>query len=250
MAEGYRHMHWFGIIQLQLQLVRVNQASTNFAKSALKAGQVSWSEVEHWLWPAFSPRWASWRQNRLELSPILFSGNSAAVPPLHPLRHTSKAATSSLDTSGSCPKSAEAHGVPQGVDTRPIVENCQKGRGSDSGGSSHGGGGGSSCGGGSGGGSGCGGGGGSDGGGGSGRGDSSVFCSLPASIPLLYGLSEQVIMRPGYWPSSVHCCGFWQQRHSGTVSSLWLYAALEMSPVHVVILCIDSVTQSCGHIVH
>ncbi|KAL3142502.1 hypothetical protein ABBQ38_002826 [Trebouxia sp. C0009 RCD-2024] len=46
-----------------------------------------------------------------------------------------------------------------------------------------------------------------------GRGNS---CNLLASIPLLYGLSKQIIPQPGYWPSSVHCCGFWQQKHTGT----------------------------------
>ncbi|DBA81538.1 hypothetical protein WJX77_007263 [Trebouxia sp. C0004] len=36
--------------------------------------------------------------------------------------------------------------------------------------------------------------------------------ALPYSIQLLYGLSEHVVQRPGYWPASVHCCGFWQQQ--------------------------------------
>lgn len=143
---------------------------------------------------------------------------------MHPLHHTSEAATSSVNISGSCHKSAEAHGVPQGVDNSHNVDNIQKGKcnisGGNIGGRSHDDGG-------SGGGSGGASGGGS--GRGSRRGGSSVSCSLPASIPLLYGLSEQVIMRPGYWPSSVHCCGFWQHRHTGTVSSLQSYAALTVT---------------------
>ncbi|KAL0026049.1 hypothetical protein WJX79_005299 [Trebouxia sp. C0005] len=78
-------------------------------------GCVSWAEVEHWLWPAFSQRWSTWRRDCLNLTSIPFS---------------------------TC---EERH-------------------------------------------------------------------ALPHSIPLLYGLSEHVIQRPGYWPASVHCCGFWQQQ--------------------------------------
>ena len=70
--------------------------------------------------------------------------------------------------------------------------------------------------------------------GGSGSGDSSGSCSLPTSIPLLYGLSEQVIMRPGYWPSSVHCCGFWQQKHIGTVCNPESHITLTVSCSHTV----------------
>lgn len=32
---------------------------------------------------------------------------------------------------------------------------------------------------------------------------------LPARTPLLYGFSETVVPVPGYWPTSVHTCGFW-----------------------------------------
>ncbi len=45
---------------------------------------------------------------------------------------------------------------------------------------------------------------------------------LPLSIPLLYSLSEHVIQRPGYWPASVHCCGFWQQQGLHNVRPLSL----------------------------
>jgi hypothetical protein len=33
---------------------------------------VTWAEVEHWLWPLFTQRWGSWRQNRLHLPPVPF----------------------------------------------------------------------------------------------------------------------------------------------------------------------------------
>ena len=33
---------------------------------------------------------------------------------------------------------------------------------------------------------------------------------LPSPVQLLYGLSPQVIQQPGYWPDSIHMCGFWQ----------------------------------------
>ncbi len=32
---------------------------------------------------------------------------------------------------------------------------------------------------------------------------------LPRPPPLLYGLPEALIARPGYWPASVQLCGFW-----------------------------------------
>lgn len=32
---------------------------------------------------------------------------------------------------------------------------------------------------------------------------------LPPAPPLLYGLPELLVPRPGYWPDSVHTCGFW-----------------------------------------
>ena len=42
---------------------------------------------------------------------------------------------------------------------------------------------------------------------------SDMFCDggLPRPVPLLYGLSPHIIQQPGYWPDSVHMCGFWQQ---------------------------------------
>lgn len=140
---------------------------------------MSWSEVEHWLWPAFSPRWASWRQKRLGLPPTLFTQGDAASPLDSPMHPTSDAAMRTLTSSAvpSCDEASEAHGVPQGRTDSASIDAAR----------------------------------------GVGRGDS---CTLLASIPLLYGLSKQIIPQPGYWPSSVHCCGFWQQKHTGTVSSL------------------------------
>lgn len=141
--------------------------------------RVSWSEFEHWLWPAFSPRWASWRQRRLGLPPALFTGDDAAPPLDGPMHPTSDPAMRTVTSSAtpSCNKASEAHGVSQGRTESTSTDAHQ----------------------------------------GVGRGNS---CNLLASIPLLYGLSKQIIPQPGYWPSSVHCCGFWQQKHTGTVSSL------------------------------
>ncbi len=33
--------------------------------------------------------------------------------------------------------------------------------------------------------------------------------TLPRAPPLLYGFSEQLVTRPGYWPESTHITGFW-----------------------------------------
>jgi hypothetical protein len=37
---------------------------------------------------------------------------------------------------------------------------------------------------------------------------------LPRRTPLLYGFSEAVVPVPGFWPSSVHTCGFWYWPHA------------------------------------
>lgn len=139
-------------------------------------GRVSWSEIEHWLWPAFSPRWTSWRQNRLGLPPTLFRRAAAAGLPDGPPHPKSEPATHNVSPLAIA-KTSEVRDIPQGTTNSANVDASQRGFGS----------------------------------GGS--------CNLPASIPLLYGLSEQVIPQPGYWPNSVQCCGFWQQKHHGTVSS-------------------------------
>ncbi|KAL4436583.1 hypothetical protein ABPG75_003722 [Micractinium tetrahymenae] len=36
---------------------------------------------------------------------------------------------------------------------------------------------------------------------------------LPAPPPLLYGISEAVVPRPGFWPQAAHLCGFWSGQH-------------------------------------
>lgn len=33
--------------------------------------------------------------------------------------------------------------------------------------------------------------------------------ALPPATPLLYGLPESIVPRPGFWPDSVRMCGFW-----------------------------------------
>jgi hypothetical protein len=59
---------------------------------ALRAGCVSWSEVQHWLWPMFDwERWGPWRQHRLGLPAVPFGERfadavcEAALPPPPPL---------------------------------------------------------------------------------------------------------------------------------------------------------------------
>ena len=39
-------------------------------------------------------------------------------------------------------------------------------------------------------------------------------CALPRATPLLYGFSEAVVDRPGYWPASVTVTGAWHAPHS------------------------------------
>jgi hypothetical protein len=33
--------------------------------------------------------------------------------------------------------------------------------------------------------------------------------ALPPAPLLLYGMDEAIMARPGFWPGSVHMCGFW-----------------------------------------
>ena len=47
------------------------------------SGEVSWAEVEHWLWPLFTKRrWGAWRQERLGLPPVPYvtEAEAADVP--------------------------------------------------------------------------------------------------------------------------------------------------------------------------
>ena len=51
---------------------------------------MSWAEVEHWLWPAFTDRWGAWRADCLGLAPVWLDGDEAAMqlPPPPPLLYT------------------------------------------------------------------------------------------------------------------------------------------------------------------
>ncbi|KAK3258168.1 hypothetical protein CYMTET_32777 [Cymbomonas tetramitiformis] len=37
---------------------------------AAAEGEVTWREVDHWMWPLFTERWGAWRQYRLRLPPV------------------------------------------------------------------------------------------------------------------------------------------------------------------------------------
>ena len=136
--------------------------------------------MEHWLWPAFSPRWTSWRQNRLALPATLCS--KYGTGPDHKgttdsLLEDNMPKPSKIQPNNSQTKSSDSCSL-QGLAKRSSVgsnaNNMEVGSSSNPGGQ---------C----------------------------------ASIPLLYGLSEQIVPRPGFWPSRVHCCGFWQQAHTSSV---------------------------------
>lgn len=45
--------------------------------------------------------------------------------------------------------------------------------------------------------------------------------ALPPATPLLYGLPEQIVPRPGFWPGpdSVRMCGFWLDTQASSL--LW-----------------------------
>ncbi|KAA6426995.1 MAG: thioester reductase [Trebouxia sp. A1-2] len=134
-------------------------------------GCVSWAEVEHWLWPAFSQRWSTWRRDCLNLTSIPFSTCVSRQKLGKAKPGSASPAANPPDTGtepGKCPDSRASSCGDQAVaaeDDVNLDHNVQEER--------H---------------------------------------ALPHSIPLLYGLSEHVIQRPGYWPASVHCCGFWQQQ--------------------------------------
>ena len=52
-------------------------------------------------------------------------------------------------------------------------------------------------------------------------------CSkLPPPTQLLYGVSDAVHAAAGWWPSSVHMCGFWQPKVTGVHSSASLHGVL------------------------
>lgn len=165
-------------------------------------GQAGWHEVEHWLWPAFSPRWASWRQKRLELPATLFSACTGKPQPKSIADNSPEQGTSSVshhDCSKFVLERLQGRSLSEGPSGSGHADTTQDGI------------------------------------------SNSDICNspdaLPASIPLLYGLSEQVIQRPGYWPSSVHCCGFWQQKHGHKVSQV-------VTPGHCLPAC-SGMQSSC-----
>ena len=146
----------------------------------MQAGQLSWAEVDHWLWPAFSHRWVTWRQERLNLAPAPFTTFTTVTttpnldltqPHDNPLP-ANPHGNSSTPGKGSAYSDSQSRS-PNNAQTRPGPN--------------------------------------------AGRGETGAVHALPDSIPLLYGLSEHVIQRPGYWPNSVHCCGFWQQQGGNNV---------------------------------
>ncbi len=49
------------------------------------AGEVGWSEVEHWIWPLFEARWRDWRATALQLPPLPLPPPPAPLPPPPPL---------------------------------------------------------------------------------------------------------------------------------------------------------------------
>ncbi|KAL0051426.1 hypothetical protein WJX82_007304 [Trebouxia sp. C0006] len=134
-------------------------------------GCVSWAEVEHWLWPAFSQRWSIWRRDCLNLTSIPFTtctirSKLGKDKPGSPSPGTSPPDNNSRP--GKCPDSraSSCRDPTSAAEDDVNLDNNVDGERHE----------------------------------------------LPHSIPLLYGLSEHVIQRPGYWPASVHCCGFWQQQ--------------------------------------
>lgn len=138
------------------------------------------------MWPAFSHRWVAWRQHRLALPPVPFSDQLQQS-------HITTRPSVGPDNSGSpCHGSVTNAGPGNWTCTEGAADashspGAHQERHHDLG-NSH---------------------------------DSSSGMGSPAltnSIPLLYGLSEHVVMRPGYWPSNVHCCGFWQQKAVSSVS--------------------------------
>lgn len=53
-------------------------------------------------------------------------------------------------------------------------------------------------------------------------------CSkLPPPTQLLYGISDAVHAAAGWWPSSVHMCGFWQPKVTAVHSSASLQGVLQ-----------------------
>ena len=168
------------------------------------AGKVTWSEVEHWLWPVLSHRWATWRQDRLGLPamPFCTSLDDASSHEQDPGRTTPNLESTASAQQRPDNKSSQAPG--RDGDDHQKSDNSQTaavqqrlegsitqapGKAGDDYQKPN-------------------------------SGSSSDGQTLPASMPLLYGFSESVIQRPGYWPGSVHCCGFWLQQQGSNVGRL------------------------------
>ena len=45
-------------------------------------GGVGWPEVEHWMWPAFTERWSTWREAALQLPPVYLDLAAASQRPM------------------------------------------------------------------------------------------------------------------------------------------------------------------------
>eukprot|EP00884_Botryococcus_braunii_P016309 jgi/Botrbrau1/3361/Bobra.0337s0002.1 len=130
------------------------------------AGTITWADVEHWMWPLFTERWAPLR--------------SALRLPLLPLSQVLTQETEPLPQLLSPPDTSRQPGV-------RLAESPRGGHGGDPGGchaERH-------------------------------TGSGTVSTTGGArSVPLLYGISEAVVDRPGYWPESVQLTGYWNAEPS------------------------------------
>lgn len=198
-------------------------------------GQLGWREIEHWMWSLFAPKWDKWRQQRLGLPPLL----SNCFPPQatqhmysqfqnkkqrltvastaesdaqsrgckcgEPTADTDMSSIATLLTVQSTAPPTDSKGIEAGLDAdahmpsdttsldvRPVPQPTDS-KGTDAEvtanaempGSQY---------------------------------DVVHEGLLPRPVPLLYGLSPHIIQQPGYWPDSVHMCGFWQQTQPQQVS--------------------------------
>lgn len=164
---------------------------------------MGWREVEHWMWPLFAPKWAHWRQHRLGLPPFL-SNCLATPPPSDSSAHCQtnhgtlpKDIASAQDQTNLCTpqhdnalthhpakkQCLEVATLPNSeINPSPKPSGSQSAEGNVEGRLE------------------------------------SVAQPLPRPVPLLYGLSPLIMQPPGYWPGSIHMCGFWQQPQPGQVS--------------------------------
>jgi len=176
-------------------------------------GRVGWADVEHWLWPLFSPRWAGWRTSRLGLpaTPLLLLRDAPASPGAPPApcvlarllcalvahtpvlhvffgsfnskRHRNSYHYCYCDVDKSITAAAAKHHASRRVGTR--------GTGPCAGG-------GDAC-------------GGRAGQVGAAQEEADDLArALPPAPRLLYGLSALVAPPPRYWPAGARLTGFWQ----------------------------------------